>query len=67
VADQSAYDKLASSHEELSDDELAERVAAHPDRDVLLALWRRVRGEKTPVWPMTPVPPAEPAPPLTST
>ena len=51
--DKTPYETLAGSHDELTDDELAEAIAAHPDRDLLLALWRRVRGEK---------PAAEPGP-----
>jgi hypothetical protein len=42
-----AYEKLAGAHAPLSDDELAGQIEAHPDRDVLLALWRRVRGQET--------------------
>ena len=38
--------KLADEHDDLSDGQLAERIAAHPDADVLLALWRRITGHK---------------------
>ena len=43
--DLSPYESLAESHAHLTDDELAERIAGHADRDVLLALWRRQRGD----------------------
>jgi hypothetical protein len=41
-----AYDDLVKGTDHLSDDELAERIAEHPDRDVLLALVRRSRGDR---------------------
>src|ERR1022692_3919829 len=43
--DRTPYESLAGSHEHLTDDELAEQIADHEDRDVLLALWRRQRGD----------------------
>jgi hypothetical protein len=45
-----AFEKLADSHDHLTDDEMAEKISANPGTlaDVLLALWRRVRGDVEP-------------------
>lgn len=42
--DRSPAEALHAAHDEIGDDDLAEKIAAHPDRDILLALWRRIRG-----------------------
>jgi len=42
-ADLSPAQALELAHDQIGDDDLAERIAAHPDRDILLALWRRIR------------------------
>jgi len=41
--DRTPVQALDAAHDDLGDDDLAGRIAAHPDRDILLALWRRVR------------------------
>lgn len=35
---------LAAATDHVPDDELAAKIAVHRDRDVLLALWSRIRG-----------------------
>ena len=45
TSEPSAYDELVKSTDHLSDDELAERIAQHPDRDLFLAVLRRTRGD----------------------
>jgi hypothetical protein len=41
-ADLAPRDALVLAHDQIGDDGLAERIAAHPDRDIFLALWRRI-------------------------
>ena len=41
-ADLAPRDALVLAHDHIGDDGLAARIAAHPDRDIFLALWRRI-------------------------
>lgn len=43
-ANLSPAEALTVAHDHVSDDDLAEKIAAHPDREILLALWRRITG-----------------------
>ena len=43
-ANLSPAEALTAAHDHVSDDDLAEKIAAHPDRDIFLALWRRITG-----------------------
>lgn len=40
----SPAEALVAAHDHIGDDDLAERIAAHPDVDIFLALWRRIAG-----------------------
>lgn len=40
----SPHEALVAAHDHIGDDDLAERIAAHPDVDIFLALWRRITG-----------------------
>lgn len=57
--DLSPYEALTASHDRLSDDELAERLAGHADREILLELVQRTRPaekpESKPAVPVVPV------------
>jgi hypothetical protein len=44
-ADLTPAEALPLAHDRIGDDELATRIAAHPDRDIFLALWRRITGD----------------------
>jgi hypothetical protein len=39
------YEELAGAHDHLSDDDLAAALKDHADVNVLLAMWRRIRGD----------------------
>lgn len=43
----SPHEALVASHDQVSDDDLATKIAAHPDRDILLSLWRRIEDPFT--------------------
>jgi hypothetical protein len=45
VHDQTPAEALSAAHDRIADDELAARIGAHPDRDIFLALWRRILGD----------------------
>jgi hypothetical protein len=45
VHDRTPAEALAAVHDHISDDDLAVKIAAHPDRDIFLALWRRILGD----------------------
>jgi hypothetical protein len=43
------FQVLSDSTDHVSEDELAERIKQHQDRDILFAVWRAARGDVAPV------------------
>jgi hypothetical protein len=43
------FQVLSDSTDHVSEDELAERIEQHQDRDIMFAVWRAARGDVAPV------------------